>query len=187
MKNDTLLALITLLSPISLCQAAHSPEKESCLNLVFSGRLENVTDSRSLWSMLTDPTKAYFLQSPEQAYIQCLQKHPEARELVTRKVEKNEKGWITSDTVSATIGNTIIEELDAHKGKTAKRISQDGKEIAAQSISHGAKIDTLNKLNLIYYWQEELKRQEREAQKEAARKVSLPNEDFLKKISSSKE
>ena len=116
MKKYTSVAFLALLaSPVAnasenqVKDMSDQESKETCLKSVFGGKLENLTDSRSLWTMITRPQTAWFLRSPEDAYIQCLRKNPKARDLVTFK---QERGWITIQTVSATIGDTIIEGLD---------------------------------------------------------------------------
>jgi hypothetical protein len=158
-------------------------DKEICLKSIFDGKLKNVTASRSLWTMLANPTKAYFFQSPENAYIQCLKKHPKARELVTceiKRIEEYDHYRKIVKSVSATIGDTVIEKLD--DDFMAKRISQGGKIIDPKSISSYVKSKTTEKLYLIYRWQQEVKAQEA-IQKAAAKK----DEDFFNRISSSKE
>ena len=150
-------------------------EKEICFKSIFDGKLENVTASRSLWTMLTNPTKAYFFQSPENAYIQCLKKHPKARELVTHKIDTVEDDprskynrWKSVESVSATIGNTVIEELNTDNLR-AKRISQVIKTIDPESIATGVKRETANKLYLINRWQQVVKIEELRAQIEELR------------------
>ena len=190
MKKYTSVALLALLAS-AVANASENPvkdmsdekSKQTCLNSVFGGRLESVTDSRSFWTMITHPQAAYFLQSPKDVYIQCLRENPKAQDLVTFKIDP----WNTYQNysiMSVIIGDTIIKGLDRW-GQTAEFISQGGKTIDQKSICRAIKRETAQKLYLIYRWQEALKKEELEAQKEATIKAAAQDEDFLKRISTS--
>ena len=149
---------------------------EKCLDQIFDGKLENVTASRSLWTMIADPKNAYFLQSPEYAYIQCLRTSPKSRKLVELGMFEDKSLGVVA---SATIGNTKIESMDAY-GK-AQSITQDGISIDPKLIDYDVRKETFKKLAKIHAWQYDLVQQELVEQKVKARPVI--DQDFLKNIS----
>jgi hypothetical protein len=183
MEQLKFLAILSIVTMAHITYTAVREDKETCLRKIFDGKLEDVTASRSLWTMLTNPTQAYFFQSPRNAYKQCLKEHPQSRELVSLDIEAADvKARSEGVRLSACIGDTEIEGMSQY-GEVIRVLRHRGEAIEPSSLSKDMIKQTFEKLLLIYNWQSELLKEEQFHRKSHIQQEPVKNTDFLKNIS----